>query len=1082
MEVATIAIRAVVVVDMVESTALRDRLGDNRADRLRRDHYDLLRSAIAEHGGRVLNFTGDGVQADFATASDAVSAALDVRRAVDRYGRQDGSIAPFQVRIGVSVGEVVMEADDDSGLAVIEAVRLEAMCRSGEILVTALVEQLGRRRVDATFEEAGERRLRGLDRPVMAFRVLDPRSTGSSRSLPKALSLDRRFPLVGRSEALAVAAQGWQQACSGVAGAVLLTGQSGMGKSRLLAQIADRAHLQGAAVLVGVCDADLMVPYHPFAMAFHDAAADDPVIAAALADGDGPLGPMFANRRRARPDEQGPSARYELFDAVAELIRRLSERRPLLFVLDDLHWATESTVQLLRHLVAHTRDAPVLLIATYRAEEVTVGHPLHGLLAELGSSERVRRVALSALSETDVVEMITANVPGAGRTEALEFARRVSGESAGSPFFISELLHHLSATGELQRILRDGDYSKLPIPESVKEVVGQRLARLSDGARELLAMASIIGLTFDIELIAELLGRPSVTVLDTVEEVIRATLVHEIGIGRFAFSHAIVRSTIVEPMSSTRRALVSRSIAEALETLQREDHDDLARHWELAGDAPKAMAYLERAAQRDLEALAYESAADRFRVVLDHHRSDARSDPGAIARAALGLGLAERGLGVPDYGRLVEVAGRYARGVRDADLMADAALASLWPGTFFLVAGRVDPFCVELCEDALATLPADDQRRVGLLSTLAGHLTFDRDRDRRAALLREALTRAQEVGDPKVIGGVLVSEYLALWDPSTFERRAAIATELSRMARAADDVTLEFFAKFFTAIGATERGAIDDAREALAGLESTALAARNFYFTFLAERLSVSLDIFLGVHGAQARVDDLANRYASTHADTDGTWAIQTAGLSMHHGTMHTMVGGMRFIMTGSNFAPSWLPAYGLALLAGGELDEANAVLDSCFEEPLLDYFWLTSFQAQAELAVELDRVERCSELYEMLLPYAPQLGVTTSGSLCFAFVSTTLGLLALACRDLPAAIGHLEHSIRRADEIGAPFESVKSRRALAEALLLSGEAWAGVEPLVDAASSVAREHGFLGEEARLLLVRQGRRRPNPPS
>ena len=122
-----------------------------------------------------------------------------------------------------------------------------------------------------------------------------------------------------------------------------------------------------------------------------------------------------------------------------------------------------------------------------------------------------------------------------------------------------------------------------------------------------------------------------------------------------------------------------------------------------------------------------------------------------------------------------------------------------------------------------------------------------------------------------------------------------------------------------------------------------------------------------------------------------------------------------------------------------------------------------------------LSRVDRCRELYELLLPYEAQLGVTSSGSLCFGFVSTTLGLLASALGDARSAEAHLEHSMRRADAVGAPFEAVKSRRALAEAVLQGGGRWADVEAIVDESSSMARARGYLDEEAHLRQLRQQR-------
>ncbi|OWY61845.1 hypothetical protein B7486_61615, partial [cyanobacterium TDX16] len=337
-----------------------------------------------------------------------------------------------------------------------------------------------------------------------------------------------------------------------------------------------------------------------------------------------------------------------------------------------------------RHLVRSTHRSPLLVLGTYRPEAVGPGHPLQDLLADGHGDAAVTRIELQALTAVDVAELVAVRVPDV-RSQSTEdivdlFARRVFSESGGSPFFVCELLDHLAATGQLERLVgRDGD-AGLPIPDSVRDVVGQRLARLPDGAGRVLSSAAVIGLSFDLELLAHLDGGDEEQVLEVLEEVARVALVREVEAGRFTFDHAIVRSTILDGMSASRRALSHRRIAEAIESLRRPDPDELAHHWRLAGVEDKAIAALELAGRRDLEALAYESAADRYRVVLDFHLRDADADRHAVARARLGLGLSLRALGQVEYIDDVEEAGRLGRALHDGDVVAAAAIASIWPG------------------------------------------------------------------------------------------------------------------------------------------------------------------------------------------------------------------------------------------------------------------------------------------------------------------------------------------------------------------------------------------------------------------
>ncbi len=1054
--------QAVVFTDMVGSTQLRSRLGDSRADDLHHDHDALLTSVVASHGGRVLRHTGDGFKLGFDTASAAVSAAIEMQRAVARYGRNPTAVSGFQIRIGIAVGEVTIEGNAVRGLPVIEAARLEAIASPGEILATELVGRLAQRRVDAAFEDLGPHTLKGIDEPVPIARVVDTAPPEATRSLPRTLSADRRFPLVGRADVVRTVARRWDDVRLGAAATVLVAGRAGMGKSRVLAEVGERAQADGALVLAGLCDSDLAVPYEPFAQAFADA-PDDEELAAALATGAGALGPLFPARRGGRFDDTGPAARFELFDAVVGLLDRLATGRPVVLVLEDLHWATPPTVHLLRHLLRQLGERRVLVLGSYRADEVGPSHPLRDLLEEARTSTAVARVELAALELADVVGLVSARVPQAPADRVDTFARRALQESGGSPFFVCELLHHLSTTGELARLVDDHLGAELPIPDSVREVVGQRVARLPAGVGDLLTTAAVVGLGFDLELLAAVTARPVDDVLDTLEEAERFALVQEVGVGRFAFGHAIVRNTLLDGLRATRRALSHRRVAEAIEALGRPDHDELAHHWGLAGVEAKAVANLELAARRDLGALAYESAAERYEQVLEHHRRAGDPDLHALARAWLGFGLARRAAGHADFAAAIAEAGRLGRKLRDTEIVVEAAIASLWPGTFFVTPGLTQTGSVALLEDALRLLAPDDVRRARLLCTLAGHLTYDDDRPRRIALLAEARATTEAIGDPEQIGSVAVAEYLTLWDPTTAARRAEIAVEVATMAASSGAADLEFFASFFAAIGAAERADLAEAHRQLDGVTAAVAATRNFYFGFLADRLRTSLHVLVNRPDAQRAVDELAQRYSGTYADTPGTWALQTGGLAVQRGRLGDLVAAIEALLVHSELGDTWRSAYGLALYQAGDRAGAEAVLDA-FVAPPLDFFWLTVMQIYGELAAQLGRRDVVDGVYDALLPFRDQLGITASGSLCLGLVATTLGELALARDDPTVARDLLLDAVERADRMAAPFEQVRTRRLLVEALRAISAPVHEIDGLLDVASGLARTHGFDGE------------------
>ena len=1059
---------AILFTDMVDSTALRSRLGEDRADLLRQQHDELLASVIVAHHGVVARWTGDGVNAAFSTASDAVGAAVAMQRAVIEYGTSEGAIAEFQVRIGVAVGEVTIDegGGDRRGIAVVEAARLEALARPGEILVTEMVRMLGHRRSNVRFEEVGERTLKGLERPVLVFRVVDV-ANGVAPPLPRVLVADQRLPLVGRNQHVDAFRSRWDAARAGTAGLMLVRGQPGIGKTRLVSHCANIAHESGAIVLGGLCSSDVDVPYEPLAMAFRAAAGLDDQLDLAIETRSGSLARLFPGSTSSHRESQPVLARLELFDAVAALVRRLARRQPLMLVVEDLHWATAPTIVLLHHLLREHEDQRLVVVGTYREGDLDPAHPLRELLADVRTAPQTTLADLAVLTEPDVVQLVTALVPSAPITRVAEVAQTVHRESAGNPFFASELLHHLALTGQLDGAVGGAADVRLPIPDSVHDVVLQRVSRLAPGTEEVLTLAAVIGPTFDVDLLAGITGRAGDDVLGLLEEVARSGIVTEVGIDTFSFVHAIVRSTLLDELSASRRARAHRRVAEALEARGAEQFDELARHWQLAGEEAKSTRYLAMAARRDMVALAFESAKARYQQVIDLLTRDARAQVADRAEAWLGLGAAVRALGDPSFTQHVTRAGRLARTARDPRLMAEAASLSTWLGHLFFMAELPDQELIELCEDAIGMLDTSDPKRVRLLATLASHLTFASAREPRVKLIEEAVALAARHGDPLLSAEVLNAEFVCLWEPATLDRREQIARELGRCARATGDPQIEFLSGFFAAYCLVERADLDGARARLQQLGPIVEATRNEYYEFLTERLVLTIDLARSAPGVPERVDEFLQRFGATQVDTEGTWMLQVGCLALHAGTFGEMISAAQAMTTGPQ-ARMWTSAHALALLLAGDLAGAEEVLDRPLELPR-NYFWLAVTQAWADVAAGLGRRDHCRRLYDELLDYRGRIGVTGAGSLCFGLVSRSLGTLALALDDVPVAVELLTEAIDQADRIGMSYEGVVSRRLLAMALATTGTD-ERVAVLLHEALVVAERHGFAREAG---LVRE---------
>ncbi|MGB8858465.1 MAG: AAA family ATPase [Ilumatobacteraceae bacterium] len=1048
---------AILFTDMVDSTALRSRVGDDRADLLRTHHDELLASLVTAHRGTVTRFTGDGVKAAFPTASDAVGAAVAIQRAVTDYGAGEGSVAAFQIRVGLAVGEVTIDDNGDRrGVAVIEAARLEALARPGEILATEMVRMLGQRRTNVVFEEVGERTLKGLDHPVVVYRVIDVDHGAAAPSVPQILIADQRLPLVGRDQHIAAFTAQWNDAKAGAAGLLLVRGQAGLGKTRFVSHCADIAHDSGALVLGGVCSSDVEVPYEPLAMAFRAASGMDDTLDAAMTARTGSLARLFPGGMSSAAETQPVLARVELFEAVAALVRRLSRSRPLMLVVEDLHWATAPTLLLLRHLIEEHSDQRLLIVGTYREGDLDAAHPMRDLLADLRNGAHTQLTELALLTERDVVELVTALAPAAAVTRIAGVAATIRHESAGNPFFASELLHHLTITGQLERALGEGGDHRLPVPASIQEVLRQRLARLPQGTQELLTLGAVIGPTFDVALVAEVAGEPVDDVLDVLENVARSGIVTEVAVDTFAFVHAIVRNALLEELSASRLARAHRRVAEALEARGAEQFDELARHWQLAGAEPNATKYIAKAAERDMVALAYESAKARYQLVTDLLQRDANADLAQRARAAIGLAAATRSLGEPAFRDHVARAGRLARAARSPELMAEAAALSYWVS--FYVAEVPDEEMIELCEDALELLPDTHPMRVRLLVALSLHLTFTPDQQQREKIIDEAREIAEQHGDPLLSANVLYAEFVSLWEPSTIARRERVARDLGRLARATGDPHTEFLSGFFTAYCQAERGDLLASQARLQQLAPVVDATRRAYFEFVVQRLLLTIAIFRSEPDVQTRVDALFQRFGATQVDAEPTWMIQTAVIAYQAGTMGQLVNPLQAMTAGAQ-SRMWAAGLAVALLWSGDAAGAEEVLDRPDDIPKT-YFWMPVMQARAEVAAGLGRKDHCRHMFDELLQYRGGIGITGSGSSCFALVSRTLGMLALALDELPTAVEMLREAVEQAARIGTVFDGVTSRRQLALALRAGGD-HAAAEPLLADALGLATAHGF---------------------
>ncbi len=584
----------VLFTDLVGSTELLSRVGEAAADDLRREHFVLLRAALAEHAGREIKNLGDGLMVVF----DGVNAALDAAVAMQQAmaARPVGS-EPMEIRIGVAAGEAEAEDGDYFGLPVVEAARLCAKAGAREILVTELVRLLARSRSRLELESIGALELKGLDEPVEAYRVrwVPIERSDARPPLPGRLASSVSANFVGRSDEYEQLVAAWKAVTAlGERRVMLLSGEPGIGKTTLSARFACQAYEESAAVVYGRCDEDLGIPYQPWIEALRQlvAAAPDALLAAHVAARGAHLARLVPDlARRVEMDvlaaTDPDSERFVLFGCITDLLARWAADAPLLIVLDDLHWADRSTLQLLRHVATADDLGGVGLLGTFRDSEITSGHPLTEVLAALHREGGGERIVMRGLDDRDVLDLLE-RIAGHEMDDAgVALRDAILTETAGNPFFTVEILRHLSDAGTIYqrddgRWVSDLDLRAAGLPISVREVIGRRITTLGGDTARVLGLGSVIGRDFDVALLATLAERSEDEVIDVCDAAVEAAVLTTTDDPeRYSFAHALIEHTLYDELSPARRARAHRAVAQALEDGGDVDRraGELAYHW-----------------------------------------------------------------------------------------------------------------------------------------------------------------------------------------------------------------------------------------------------------------------------------------------------------------------------------------------------------------------------------------------------------------------------------------------------------------------------------------------------------------------
>jgi len=1043
----------VLFTDIVGSTELSSKHTPEEADAIRRRHFAVLRRAVQATGGHEAKSLGDGVMVVFESATAALDCAVAIQQGVLEQNRRGGDAV--EVRVGVSGGEVVREDDDFFGDPVVEAARLCARCDGGQILLSDVVRLIAGRRTAHRTRPAGPLKLKGLPEPVdtveLEWEPLEHTLGADSIPLPHRLLARADASFEGRAAEMRMLLDTIaQERAEARPQVVLVTGEPGLGKTTLASNAARAAFDDGACVLMGYCEQGLSSPYQLFSRALDHYvrhAPEDHLRAHVAEHGSAlhRLAPSLATRVSDLPPTRATdpdSERYLLFAAVAGLVADVSTRAVLVLVLDDLQWADDASLALLRHLAATDQPVQLVVIATCRDNELASSAALVEARATLERLQCLTRIDLTGLGTVDVTALMAASgfeIDDAAR----ELADSLHTETDGNPFFVLELLRHIvevgpTDAGEGPRRVAPGAAASMSLPSSLVDVIAARLGRLGAEANRTLSVASVIGREFSLDLLAQATAAPAASLLDVLDDAVAAALVRESTEvpGRFGFTHALVQHALYERLGLARGAAIHREVGVALEGLagaSPEGHAmELARHWSSTaqpGDAPKAIHYACLAGDVALRALAPADALRLYEQAASFIPRAQGIDPTVSIDVATGLGTAQRQTGDAAFRDSLLDASRHAAKAGDKERLVRAVLAN--SRGWYSASGIVDWDKVSLLELTLERLGDAGIERALVVGTLCAELAFDESLDRRLALADEALRLARHENDAATLVRILNLLVFPALVPPLLERSLAWSAESLALAEEVGDPLLLFSASLYRATVATRSGDIAEVDRCFA-IASELVQQLNqpsitWEYTFhRAKRAQIA-----GNLEEAGLLAESALQIGTECGEPDAVtfFGVQYAVVAWQNGTMGQLAPVIEQMVAENPGLPTIRASLAMAYGEDGRLDECREVLGDFAKTGYalrMDTAWINGMTEYAEAAISLGDPEFCAALYERLEPWATQFssagGLTAEGPVCLV-----LGGLAATLHRHDDALSHLDDALTFTGRHGAWFFAARA-------------------------------------------------------
>ncbi len=876
--------------------------------------------------------------------------------------------------------------------------------------------------------------------------------TAQPDSETRAIATTGSNAFVGRQSEMASLAAGFSQAMGGDPQMFLLMGEAGMGKTRMIEEFSHRALAEGAAVLVGRCREEEGAPaFWPWIQILrthiethqHETLNILEPYAAVLSK-------MLPELRELLPsitplpDVEAEQARFRLLDAITRFLQASARQRPLTLMIDDLHRSDTSSLLLLEFLVRELHSSPIFLLGAYRDVEILGDTTREQCLTRVARTANTRSIQLKGISRRAVGELV-------GQPEDAKLVSALFEQSAGNPFFLTQLVHLLDVDSAGLRN-HSADEWRFSLPTGVKDAISSQLTELPNQTQEVLTVAAVIGRNFTANLLARGLKVSFPEILKQLQPAVKARLIEDSQhrSGGYRFAHALLRDVVYDQIPKHDRSRLHKQIGDALESIHESDLDvciaELAFHFAESagvGDVGKAIAYCVAAGEQAASRLAHENAPEHFRNALQLMEFQEIADPRKRCELLIQLGAAEMRIGEREVARknLLNAA-NIARQIDAPELLARAALG-LSPGFFTIEVGTYDSELESLLKEAQSSLSKSEVKlHVQLAARLALDAVWSDSPDRCEEISTSALNLAEGINDPATKAYALSARHGALWGPDQFNRRQQLIAEIGNLSDEANDAEITLMYRVLNITALLEAGNMERVDNEIA--EYTKLAqdlqlphAQWYVSLFHAMRLLMRGN-FEKAETAAQKFLELGNRVEDRNAPQG--FGAQLILRRWEENAIGEIIPALKLLISENPKTLAWkcVLAFCLSELKSSEAQLVfDALAHDGFDKLPQNETWAIAMSMLSIASINLLDCERASELYELSLPGREHFTIVGYGVMSFGSRARELGNLASLMGRFEEAEEHFELSISQNRRTGAVPWVAHSQYDYAQMLML---------------------------------------------